>query len=210
MLEYYEKRRSEYEAIYNKPERQGCLAQLEQKLCSLVAGKHVLEVACGTGYWTRRMATFTASLYASDASENLAVAARESCEDVDVQAGVVDAFSIPRSPEFNCLVAGFFFSHVLVQERSRFLAGVAAALCPSSRIVLFDNRFVPGGSTPISRKAESGDTYQNRSLVDGSSFEVLKNFPSTDKVASLLGELCRHVSTYENEYFWLVSGETLR
>ena len=209
MLEYYEKRCSEYEAIYAKPERQGCLAQLEQELCSLVAGKQVLEVACGTGFWTRRMANSAASLYASDASQQLALAARESCEGVNVQAGVVDAFSIPQREQFNCLVAGFFFSHVLVQERSSFLAGVAEALSPSSRVVLFDNRFVPGSSTPISRTTGAGDTYQNRSLVDGSSFEVLKNFPSTDQVASLLGELCSTVSTYENEYFWLVSGETL-
>ena len=209
MLEYYEKRRSEYEAIYAKPERQDCLAQLQQELCSLVAGKNVLEVACGTGYWTRRMAKFTASLYASDASEHLAVAARESCERMDVRAGVVDAFSIPPSAEFNCLVAGFFFSHVLVQERSSFLAGVGSALRPGSRVILFDNRFVPGSSTPISRTTGAGDTYQNRSLVDGSSFEVLKNFPSTKQVASLLGQLCSTVSTYENEYFWLVSGETV-
>src|SRR5687767_8959260 len=49
---YYAKRASEYERIYDKPERQADLRALEARIRKMVAGRKVLELACGTGYWT--------------------------------------------------------------------------------------------------------------------------------------------------------------
>ena len=49
---YYSKRASEYEQIYEKPERQHELEWLRNRIPMLFRGKTVLEVACGTGYWT--------------------------------------------------------------------------------------------------------------------------------------------------------------
>ncbi|MCI0405564.1 MAG: class I SAM-dependent methyltransferase, partial [candidate division Zixibacteria bacterium] len=53
LVEYYAKRASEYEKIYLKPERQKDLAFLRQRLPEELAGEDVLEIACGTGYWTQ-------------------------------------------------------------------------------------------------------------------------------------------------------------
>ena len=83
---------------------------------------------------------------------------------------------------------------------------MAQALQPGLQIVLFDNRFVEGSSTPISRCTETGDTYQDRQLSDGTSFEVLKNFPSAESLSSLLNQFCGNVSVRESHYFWLASG----
>ena len=43
---------------------------------------------------------------------------------------------------------------------------------------MLDNQYVLGSSTPISRTDAEGNTYQTRPLKDGSSHEVLKNFPT--------------------------------
>ena len=43
---------------------------------------------------------------------------------------------------------------------------------------MLDNKYVKGSSTPISRTDAHGNTYQTRPLKDGSTHEVLKNFPS--------------------------------
>jgi demethylmenaquinone methyltransferase/2-methoxy-6-polyprenyl-1,4-benzoquinol methylase len=206
MLRYYEQRQPEYEAIYSKPERQQDLAWLEDKLADLVSGHRVLEIACGTGYWTRRISKTALSLLATDASKQLAEIAVASCHTGNVQARVLDAFAIPASTEFDCLVAGFFFSHVLLEQQQRFLNGLAQALKPSSRIVLFDNRFVKGSSTPIARREGSGDTYQVRYLSDGPAHEVLKNFPEASSLTKLLDQFCGNVSVQESQYFWLASG----
>jgi demethylmenaquinone methyltransferase/2-methoxy-6-polyprenyl-1,4-benzoquinol methylase len=207
MLQYYEKRQREYEAIYAKPERQHDLAWLEQQLTTLVSGRGVLEIACGTGYWTRRISRTALSVLATDASAQLAESAVSSCPSGNVRSGALDAFAIPASAEFDCLVAGFFFSHIFLRQQRQFLNGIAKALKPSSKIVLFDNRFVEASSTPICRRTPFGDTYQTRRLADGTEHEVLKNFPSASELSLVLNRFCSSVSIQESQYFWLASGQ---
>jgi hypothetical protein len=69
-----------------------------------------------------------------------------------------------------------------------------ARLQPGARVVLLDNSFVQTSSTPISRRDEAGNTYQLRTLDDGSVHEVLKNFPTPEASASaMLGPRARQV-----------------
>src|SRR5712675_2278088 len=69
LVDYYRRRASEYEAIYAKPERQGDLAFLDKEIPRRLRGARVLEVACGTGYWTERVARSAAKIVATDAAE---------------------------------------------------------------------------------------------------------------------------------------------
>ncbi len=204
MLDYYERRAPEYEAIYAKPERQPDLRRLESDLCDLVRGQHVLELACGTGYWTRRMAAVAASIEATDASESLAQAAAASCASTSgVSWRLMDAFAPNAGEEIDCAVAGFFLSHVPKSRIETFLSGIAAALRPGAILVLFDNRFVEGSSTPIADTDADGNTYQLRRLADGSEHRVLKNFPSASRLRSELAAAGREVTVREYPYYWL-------
>src|SRR3979490_1244509 len=69
LVDYYRRRAGEYEAIYAKPERQGDLAFREREMRGRLRGARVLEVACGTGYWTERVARSAAKIVATDAGE---------------------------------------------------------------------------------------------------------------------------------------------
>jgi demethylmenaquinone methyltransferase/2-methoxy-6-polyprenyl-1,4-benzoquinol methylase len=60
MLDYYAARAAEYDRVYLKPERQADLRQIEAWLPVRFAGRSVLEVACGTGHWTRLIAPVAA------------------------------------------------------------------------------------------------------------------------------------------------------
>ena len=74
--EYYRKRAAEYDAFYADPQRQNDLATLRAWLVSLARGRHILEVAAGTGYWTAVAAPVAASITATDVNaETLAIAA---------------------------------------------------------------------------------------------------------------------------------------
>ena len=66
MRSYYAARAPEYDAIYLKPERQADLRAIEHWLPPVFAGANVLEVACGTGYWTQFLAPVAASVLAVD------------------------------------------------------------------------------------------------------------------------------------------------
>jgi len=206
MLHYYEQRHPEYESVYAKPERQADLSWLDSQLKKQVTGRHVFEIACGTGYWTRRMARVAQAVHVTDASPQLVSAAVSSCTTGNVTSATVDAFDVPRSSGFDCVVAGFFFSHVRVDQRRSFVEGLAKAFDPGTRVVLFDNKYVEGSSTPIARREASGDTYQVRKLSDGSTHEVLKNFPSALELELVLSDSCATVEVSATDYFWLVKG----
>ncbi|MGI9153857.1 MAG: class I SAM-dependent methyltransferase, partial [Rubrivivax sp.] len=65
---YYAARAAEYDRVYLKPERQADLRQIEAWLPARFAGRRVLDVACGTGYWTRFIAPAAAEMLALDAA----------------------------------------------------------------------------------------------------------------------------------------------
>ena len=76
LVEYYRRRAGEYEAIYAKPERQADLALLRKEVPQRLAGRRVLEIACGTGYWTALVAPLAASVVATDTAEEPMAIAR--------------------------------------------------------------------------------------------------------------------------------------
>ncbi|MEF9481057.1 methyltransferase domain-containing protein [Ralstonia sp. 1B3] len=75
MLDYYAKRAPEYERIYTKPERQGDLAWLKARVRDVTRGARVLDLACGTGFWTEAM-TDARSIVGADYNDTVLRIAR--------------------------------------------------------------------------------------------------------------------------------------
>jgi demethylmenaquinone methyltransferase/2-methoxy-6-polyprenyl-1,4-benzoquinol methylase len=99
LKEYYARRSAHYERIYALPERQADLARLRALVPPFFAGRDVLELACGTGYWTALIAPLARSVFATDAgSEVLALARSKSYPEGRVRFGVADAFSLSELP----------------------------------------------------------------------------------------------------------------
>ncbi|MGH9884546.1 MAG: class I SAM-dependent methyltransferase [bacterium] len=207
LVSYYAARAAEYERVYDKPERQADLRQLHAMVPALLEGRRVLEVACGTGYWTRRIAPVAASMVALDlAPETIVVAqANQSSPNVSFQLG--DAFALATvAGEFDAAFAGFWWSHVRHDEMNGFLEGLHNRLESGSRIVFIDNRFVEGSNWPITRIDSDGNTYQRRWLENGVEHEVLKNFPTT---MELRGPIERaggvELSIVELRHYWVAA-----
>jgi len=203
--DYYAERAFEYDEIYRKPERQPDLARLKQLLPPLVAGKRVLEIAAGTGYWTQVLATTAASITAIDLNaETIAIAAQRDFGPAPVSLRTADAYQLDAvRGQFDLVFCGFWWSHIPRADVPRFLAGVRARTGPGATLVLLDNRYVPGSSTPISR--EDGDTYQRRQLADGREYEIVKNFPSSAQVSADLHSASTDFSWTELDFFWVAS-----
>jgi demethylmenaquinone methyltransferase/2-methoxy-6-polyprenyl-1,4-benzoquinol methylase len=201
---YYAARAREYDAIYAKPERQSDLRQLEAWLPAVFAGRTVLEIACGTGYWTQFIAPAAAHVVAIDASTEVLAIARTRVPPARVDLRVGDAYLPPRGA-FSGSFAGFWLSHVPRKRLREFLRGLHAVLAPGARVVWLDNRYVEGSSTPLSRRDAQGNSYQQRRLDDGSVHEVLKNFPTRDEAIMLLGPRARDVEWIDHEHYWILS-----
>jgi SAM-dependent methyltransferase len=203
MQSYYAARALEYDRIYLKPERQTDLRAIEQWLPHKFADARVIEVACGTGYWTRVIAPVASHVLALDAAPETIRIAKTRVPEGKVDFLVGDAHALPQHVgQFDAAFGGFWFSHVPKTRQREFLVGLAARLEPGAKVVFLDNRYVEGSSSPVTAHDAEGNTFQNRQLSDGSTYRVLKNFPSEAELLNLvvgLGE-CPVFTTWQ--YYW--------
>lgn len=201
MKRYYARRAPEYEAIYARPERQPELRDLRAWLLEQVRGRRVLEVACGTGYWTAVASASAAAIAAYDINPETLAIARAKQLGAHVSFAVGDAYAPPTGP-FDCVLAGFWWSHVPRARIGVFVRALAAAALPGAQLVLIDNAFAAASSTPIARADADGNTYQLRRLADGSTHEVLKNFPDAPALQAALEPHCSRIEPVFLRYYW--------
>jgi ubiquinone/menaquinone biosynthesis C-methylase UbiE len=203
MKSYYADRAPEYDQVYAKPERQADLRSIETWLAGAFSGERVLEVACGTGYWTRFICTSAAHVLALDAAPEMLRIARTRVQTEKVDFVLGDAYQLPKlDRSFGAAFAGFWISHVPKPRVREFLQGLHAALRPGARLVLLDNRYVDGSSSPISESDHEGNTYQERRLEDGAIHRVLKNFPSEEELRDVCAGLATEIRFKLWQYYW--------
>ncbi|HEX7879370.1 MAG TPA: class I SAM-dependent methyltransferase, partial [Candidatus Eisenbacteria bacterium] len=180
---YYARRAAEYEKIYDRPERQDDLARLERFLVEAAGGHDILELACGTGWWTERMARSARTITAIDSVPEVLERARaRGCPPGKVRFQGGDAFRPEEiGGSYSLVVTAFLWSHIPRREIPGFLEGIARRFPDGIRVIFADNRFAEGSSTAISRRDDFGNTWQRRRLEDGSEFEIVKNFPTPEE-----------------------------
>jgi SAM-dependent methyltransferase len=206
LQQYYGKRASEYEQIYDKPERQAQLEWLRHRIPEIFRDRTVLEVACGTGYWTQFIAPAARHVHACDINEPVLEIAREK----PLPAGrvsyfIADAVTLEGVPAgCDAAFAGFWWSHVKKSDLAAFVKNLALHLEPGATVAILDNTFAPGSSTPVSRRDAEGNTYQKRRLANGDEYEVLKNFPTAEELREALGPVAREAHLESLMYYWLL------
>jgi SAM-dependent methyltransferase len=221
MARYYDERAAIYERVYHKPHRQADLRALEAWLRTAFVGRHGLEIACGTGWWTPHAAHDCASWLATDLNEStLAIARRKPLPPGKVRFAEADAYALdasllrldpsvgqasssrPNTPRLDAAFAGCWWSHVPLSRLPSWLLHLHAQLQPGARVVMLDNRYVEGDSTAVHRVDADGNGYQWRMLDDGSRHEVVKNFPTADTARAALGTRARDIRFVEHAYYW--------
>ncbi len=206
---YYAKRAAEYDEIYRKPERQADLRLLEQIVIQFARDRDILEVACGTGYWTTFMSESARSIHATDFNEEvLDIARSKSYREGIVTFEQDDAYNINANGNYDAGFAGFWLSHVPRERALEFVRGLNRRLLPNSPVMMIDNSYVAQSSTPISRCDSFGNTYQTRTLKDGSQHEVLKNFWTAEELRALLDQSGSSVEVSLLEYYWALNYRT--
>lgn len=203
---YYSKRAAEYEQIYQKPERQQELEWLRRRIPEVFEGREVLEVACGTGYWTQFIAHAARKVHACDINE----AVLEIARDKPIPKGRVSFFKADAvtlegvPPGCDAAFAGFWWSHVKKSGIEQFVRNLASRLEPGAVVAILDNTFYEGSSTPVSRRDAEGNTYQMRRLANGEEYEVLKNFPTAAELADAVRPVARDAHLESLAYYWLM------
>ena len=204
LVVYYEERANEYDKIYEKPERQSDLLALTEILQRTFTDKDVTELACGTGYWTQKIAKVAKSVNASDINEAVVdIAKDKEYEKNNVTFEVADMFNYSLTPA-DSLFSGFIWSHIKKQELDKFIDIIHSFVKPGGMVVFIGNNFVEGSNRPVVKVDEYGNTYQDRILENGSKYSIIKNFPTDQLFFKLLKEKGERIKFVSLKYYWVV------
>jgi ubiquinone/menaquinone biosynthesis C-methylase UbiE len=206
--EYYRARAPEYEQIYyrDNPVRRAEIDAEAKRLAELVSGKTVLELACGTGYWTRVMAQTSSHITASDIAPEALVEAKKKQFHCDVTFVEADMFAHSFGENaFDLVALGFWFSHHPRQEYDRLFDILTGPLKKNGLIWMIDNNPPAEGSTEMSCHVdEFGNNYKRRYLSDGRPFVILKNYFSHNDLEEIMRCRLTLCSLVYGQYYWSV------
>ena len=110
------------------------VAELEARLRTFAPSGDVLELAAGTGIWTRRLVPTANRVVAVDANaETLAL------NTSDAELVRADVFEWEPVDTFDLVFFSFWLSHVPEERFDEFWSLVRAALAPGGRVFLVDS-----------------------------------------------------------------------
>lgn len=136
----------------------------------------VLELASGTGIWTRQLLRTAATLTAVDASAAMLAVNRARVGSPRVAYLQADLFCWQSERTYDAIFCGFWLSHVPQERLDTFLASLAAMLSPGGKLFFVDGRREPTSTAADHHLPEPGSQMMVRRLNDGRTFEIVKNF----------------------------------
>lgn len=172
-------------------------------------GRRVLEIACGTGYWTEAVAGAAESVLATDIDPTMISLARHRLAvRTNVVCQVADAYTLDGvDGHFTAAFAHWWWSHVPKSRLRAFLAALHCKLVPGALVVFGDQlRY----DWPHRREDQEGNLLEERVLVDGSRWEIVKNFPSREDIARDLTGIADSVvyREYPESRYWMLTYNT--
>jgi cyclopropane fatty-acyl-phospholipid synthase-like methyltransferase len=192
---YYAARAHEYDesAGYTDPVAEERRAEAKARYVSLFRDRDVLEIGCGTGYWTSVISQQARSVTATDVNGGMLAIARERLRRVPhVRFQEADAYSLKGlASEFTAACAIWWWSHMPRDLWTQFLTALHARLVNDALVLIVDQ--LPSAYTPQNRRRLGRDWLEDRVLQDGTVFTVVKNFPNREELSALLRDHARDV-----------------
>jgi demethylmenaquinone methyltransferase/2-methoxy-6-polyprenyl-1,4-benzoquinol methylase len=146
----------------------------------------VLELACGTGLFTRRIAPKVARLTAVDASPEVLAINRSRVAAPNVEYVQADLFAWRPPERYDAVFFSFWLSHVPEERFADFWQTVSAALAPGGAAYLIDSAFDPTSTAKDHVLPEPGMGIVTRRLNDGREFQIVKLFYTPGALAAKL------------------------
>ncbi len=216
---YYEHRAPEYDDVWFRrgPYDLGAegnrrwfeeTARLEGAVDALDASGAVLELACGTGIFTQRLALRAERLIAVDAAASTLEINRRRVADQRVEYVHGDLFEWepPQGLRFDLIFFAFLISHIPPSRFEEFWNLLVGWLVPGGRVFFCDD--VAGAETRPSNPGEcvedGPDFAHRRRLLDGREYTIVKVFHRPDGLTAALASLGWHadIRTTGSEFYY--------
>jgi demethylmenaquinone methyltransferase/2-methoxy-6-polyprenyl-1,4-benzoquinol methylase len=145
----------------------------------------VLELACGTGLWTRHLAGIASHVTAVDASPEVIAINRQRVGSPAVEYVVADIFEWKPTRKYDFVLFAFWLSHVPAARFESFWRLVRMALRPAGRAFFIDGLAEPESTARDHATPGTGGRVSRR-LEDGREFEIVKVFYEPESLTERL------------------------
>ncbi|HEX7475725.1 MAG TPA: class I SAM-dependent methyltransferase [Dehalococcoidales bacterium] len=185
--DYYRARSGEYDEWFFRHGRydrgpelnQSWFAEVETVRRALDAFKpagKVLEMACGTGIWTKNLLEYAGGITAVDASKEMLAINRGRTQSTKVRYVQADLFTWQPDEQYDVVFFAFWLSHVPPERFEDFWKLVAAATKPNGRIFFIDSQYESTSTANDHKLKSKKSTSVTRLLNDGRKFQIVKVF----------------------------------
>lgn len=215
---YYRARSAEYDQWW---ERQGRYDQgternqqwqiegqiVRDTLHQLPAQNHILELACGTGIWTKELVKLGQSITAVDASAEMLAINQAKVQSDRVTYIQADLFTWQSEQQFDMIFFGFWLSHVPSDKLQAFLQGVSQMLKPNGYLFMIDSQRNQTATAKNQNMLDESPIH-TRILNDGREFQIIKVFYDRDGLQSELAQVNIDADVrLTNEFFIYAHGQ---
>ncbi len=149
----------------------------------------VLELACGTGLWTRRLAGIADRVTAIDASPEVIELARARVGNERVEYVQADLFAWEPERSYDVCFFSFWLSHVPDERLAAFWEKVGRALAPGGRVFFLDSARSDFASAADHKLPDPGEQVMLRRLADGREYRIVKHWFEPARLQRRLAEL---------------------
>lgn len=198
VTKYYAERAPVYDetAGYHDPVAEVLRIPIKTRYRKFFRGRNVLEIACGTGYWTPVIGEVAASVLAIDINPALISMAKDRCKNLsNVNFQIANAYTLDGVHRgFDAAYGFFWWSHVPKEQLQTFLMALHDKLLPGALVMFVDQlRY----EERVRKQDNEGNTLEQRVLPDGRSFMVVKNFPNKQEVTNILVDMADDIQYTE-------------
>jgi demethylmenaquinone methyltransferase/2-methoxy-6-polyprenyl-1,4-benzoquinol methylase len=200
---YYRKRAGEYDEWWFRtgrydrgPELNAAwnadVALVESALCEWLDARRpqsALELACGTGLFTRWVAPRVGHLLALDASPEVQAINRDRVGADNVEYAIADLFAWHPAERFDFVFMSFWLSHVPDDRFDEFWLKVREALAPGGSAYVIDSGWDTTSTAKNHVRPDREAGIAERKLNDGSEYRIVKVFHEPDHLAPRLARL---------------------
>jgi demethylmenaquinone methyltransferase/2-methoxy-6-polyprenyl-1,4-benzoquinol methylase len=170
-MAYYKAGAAEYDRPYEECED---LQELLTVVDELPIAGDVLELACGPGQWTPRLAARAHSVTAVDVAAEVLALARARTASPTVRFLEADLLEWQPPRRYDTVFFAFWLSHVPPARLPAFWDTVAAALAPGGKAIFIDDG--PAAAAGEEVLANQPAPAALRRLDDGSQYRIVKVF----------------------------------
>ncbi len=132
---------------------------------------HVLEIACGTGWWTQWLARSAQQVTALDAAPEMLALNRERVGLPNVRYEQADVFSWQPDRQYDLVFFAFWLSHVPEPRFEAFWRVIREALAPGGHFFLIDEL---RNAAAVASETSLGGEVVARTVKDGRAFRAVK------------------------------------